>query len=281
MDKRQPVTRIRRIVVGIDASPSSLAALEAAVRLAGELEAELEGLFVEDVNLLRFAELPFTRVVDTLLGCPRPFESADVEHDLKARAERARRALARLAGTRVTWKFRVARGNVEDEFLAAARSADLVSLGFAGVGQAGGARAGSLARRAAREVRASVLLLREHKPAGTPVAVCYEEGPEGERALFTATALARAQGSDLTVMTFAGDDEEARKIEAAVVKIVNDWKPEPRFLHLTAAGGRDLRAAARAARGGILVVGAASALAHRESLRSLVEGCACSLLLTR
>ncbi|MFQ5959046.1 MAG: universal stress protein [Alphaproteobacteria bacterium] len=281
MDKREPAARIRRIVVGIDASPSSLAALEAAVRLASELEAELEGLFIEDENLLRFAGLPFTRVVDSLLGSPRPFESADIEHDLRSRAERARKALAQAAGTRVTWTFRVARGRVEDELLAAARRADLLSLGFFGARPAGAARAGSLARRAAREATASVLLLRQHKAAGTPVAVCYEEGPEGERALLSAAALARAQDSGFTVMTFAADDEEAREIERSVAELLSDWKLEPRFLHLGTAGGRDLRAAARAACGGILVVGADSALDHGEVLRSLVENCACSLLLTR
>ncbi len=281
MAKRAPATGIRRIVVGLDASPASLAALEMAVRLARALEAEIEGLFVEDENLLRFAGLPFTRVVDTLSGSPRPFESADVEHDLKARAERAHRALAKAAGTRVAWKFRVARGRVEDEFLAAAQRGDLLSLGFFGARSAGGGRAGSLARRAARDAPASVLLLRRHKAPGTPVAVCYEEGAEGERALLFAATLARVQGGDLTVMTFAGDEPEVRAIERAVAKHLSDQTIERRFLHLASAGGQGLRAAARAARGGVLVVGADTALVHGEVLRSLVENCACSLLLLR
>ena len=199
MKRSQPRTRseIRRILVGLDASPSSYAALEAAVSLARELEAEIEGLFVEDVNLLRFAGLSFTRVVDAASARPRAFEPADLEHALRARAEQARRMLAAAAGTRISWSFRVARGKVESEFLAAARKADLVSLGFVGDRPAGGTAAGSLARRAVFDSSRSVLLLRQRQSAGAPVALCLDKGPKGVRALDCAASLAKAQGGPL------------------------------------------------------------------------------------
>ena len=50
--------QMRRILVAVDASPHSLAALDAALRLAADLEAEIIGLFVEDINLLRLAGMP-------------------------------------------------------------------------------------------------------------------------------------------------------------------------------------------------------------------------------
>ncbi|MGD9028912.1 MAG: universal stress protein, partial [Anaerolineae bacterium] len=52
---------IRRILIALDASSHSIAALRAAARLASSLEAELHGLFVEDINLLRAAGLPMAR----------------------------------------------------------------------------------------------------------------------------------------------------------------------------------------------------------------------------
>ena len=42
-----------RVLVALDPSPFGLAALEAAIQWAAELQAELQGLFVEDVNLVR------------------------------------------------------------------------------------------------------------------------------------------------------------------------------------------------------------------------------------
>ncbi|MGI9243387.1 MAG: universal stress protein, partial [Verrucomicrobiales bacterium] len=48
----------RRILIGLDSSPTSLRGLAAAAEMAARLDAELVGLFVEDDNLLRLARLP-------------------------------------------------------------------------------------------------------------------------------------------------------------------------------------------------------------------------------
>ena len=47
--------KIRRVIVGLDPALRSRALLEAAVELAGQMEAELLGLFVENQDLLHFA----------------------------------------------------------------------------------------------------------------------------------------------------------------------------------------------------------------------------------
>ena len=49
---------IARILVALDASPASVAAAAAAASLAGRLHAELEGVFVEDADLLALAAYP-------------------------------------------------------------------------------------------------------------------------------------------------------------------------------------------------------------------------------
>ena len=66
---------IRRILVAVDASTHSLAALEAASVLAEVLNAELVGIFVEDINLLRLAGLPFAREVRYQSALDRPLRS--------------------------------------------------------------------------------------------------------------------------------------------------------------------------------------------------------------
>ena len=55
MNERELEPTIRRILVALDASPHSQAALQAASELAAALKAELVGIFVEDVNLLHLA----------------------------------------------------------------------------------------------------------------------------------------------------------------------------------------------------------------------------------
>lgn len=53
-----------RVLIALDANLRSLDALRLAAELAARLEAELLALFVEDVNLIRLAGLPFAREVD-------------------------------------------------------------------------------------------------------------------------------------------------------------------------------------------------------------------------
>ncbi|MGD8821809.1 MAG: universal stress protein, partial [Anaerolineales bacterium] len=61
-------TRVERILVAVDASSHSRAALEAAAELAASLEVELVGIFVEDINLMRLAELPIAVEIETPTG---------------------------------------------------------------------------------------------------------------------------------------------------------------------------------------------------------------------
>ncbi len=101
---------IRRILVALDVSTHSLAALEAAVELAGRVEAEIEGLFVEDINLMRLAELPIALQLSLPTGLQRRIDAAVIEQEMRALAAEARNALETAAErTRVRWSFRVVR----------------------------------------------------------------------------------------------------------------------------------------------------------------------------
>ena len=63
MNESEPNLAIRRILIALDASTHSLAALHAAAEMAANMQAELIGLFVEDENLLHLAGLPFAQEV--------------------------------------------------------------------------------------------------------------------------------------------------------------------------------------------------------------------------
>ena len=123
---------IFRVLVALDASVRDLSALEATADLAGGIPVELLGLFVEDINLLRLAALPFAREVAYGSAGDRPFDVQSLERDFRTQAERLRRSLAleayRLRGT---WSFRVVRGDLAVELTQAARDVDLLVFGEA------------------------------------------------------------------------------------------------------------------------------------------------------
>ena len=118
---------IRRITV-VQEPARSARALGAVVEAAAALEAELLGLFLEDVDLLHFAGLPFAREIGASAR-PRGLDVQTMERRLRSQAQEARRALAAAAeGKPVRWSFRVERGSVLAQVRSALADADLVVL---------------------------------------------------------------------------------------------------------------------------------------------------------
>ncbi len=124
---------IKRILVAIDASPHSLAALETATRFASRFHAELVGIFVEDINLVRLSEMPFSSEMGYYSATRRPINYSEIIRQLKVQARWAQRAIELLAErANIAWSFRTVRGIVASELLSAATEADLIVLGKAG-----------------------------------------------------------------------------------------------------------------------------------------------------
>lgn len=125
---------IRRITV-VQESVQAIRALDAVAAAAAALEAELTGLFVEDVGLLHFAGLPFAREIGVFSA--QPLDVSTMERRLRSQAEEARRALAAAAeGKPLRWSFRIERGSLLAQVRSALADADLVIL----LGDRGGQR---------------------------------------------------------------------------------------------------------------------------------------------
>lgn len=119
--------RIRRIVVRLDPAPRSRAVLDAAAALAGALEAELVGLFVENVDLLHFAGLPFAHEIGFPSATRRALDVAGMERALRTRARQARELMARVGERNaVQWSFQIAPAASETPPPALVAEADLV-----------------------------------------------------------------------------------------------------------------------------------------------------------
>lgn len=124
--------KIRRIVVGLERAPRNRDLLDASAALAGRMEAELVGLFVENIDLLHFAGLPFACEVGTVSAARRGLDVGSMERTLRTLAQEAQQSLAAAAGrVPVRWSFRVVRCSAATGLLAAATEADLVVANIA------------------------------------------------------------------------------------------------------------------------------------------------------
>lgn len=216
---------IRRILVALDGSPHSQAALEAAAHLAELLRAELMGVFVEDVNLLRLAELPFAQEVRRHTATIEKLELRYLHRQLRRQAEQAQADLKRVANAHaLPATFRVARGPVSAEVLAAALEADLLALGR--ISHAGPPRLGSTAKTAVAQTNRPVLLMRPGLPFDQPILLIYDGSPGAERALEVAAYLAGENGR-LQVLLWAENAQQALAQEQAIRQ-----SQQPKGLHL-------------------------------------------------
>lgn len=204
--------QIRRILVALDASPGSLVAARAAVALAALLDAELAGLFVEDPVLLRLSRSPVARQVDLLTAAVDRLESHQVETQLRAQANRAKRILMRLAEEAgLEWSFRVARGAVAQEIQNATSEDDLVSLGRVGWSLRQHRLLGTTARQLLAQPRRRTLLSKTKGEIRPPVVVLFDDSPAAHEALDLAVDLFAAVRDGLTVMLIGGDPIELRR----------------------------------------------------------------------
>jgi hypothetical protein len=81
------------------------------MRLAKKMEAELLGLFIEDVDLLRLAALPLAAEVGHASIQRRALDRARLERTLQAQAASLRQALAAALDPDIAWSFRIARAS--------------------------------------------------------------------------------------------------------------------------------------------------------------------------
>lgn len=120
----------QRILVVFDASTHSRKTLELALQMAVKLNAELIGLFIEDINLFRLTALPCALEIRFPLAMETQPEATRLARELKVRAQQTQETLAALAEqSQVRWSFQVVRGHLKAELLAAAAEVNWLLLG--------------------------------------------------------------------------------------------------------------------------------------------------------
>ncbi|MDH4173916.1 MAG: hypothetical protein OEV97_09260 [Betaproteobacteria bacterium] len=159
--------RIRRVVACF--APGRVARPELVAALAREMQAEFLGLFIEDIELLRFASLPFAREIGFPSAELRAFDLAALERQLRAQASALELALAAILGPAAAgWTFRVARASPVNAVEAALAEGHAPALL---IPPGGNVRA---ARRQVKRPELTPAAIKEWLAAGTPVVILPE-----------------------------------------------------------------------------------------------------------
>ena len=251
---------MRRILVTLDSSGGSLAALEGAAMMAAELGAELSGLFVEDANLLRLAALPVSSEIGFASARARNLSRGTVERTFRHLAEEARRALIDAAErARVRWSFDITRGTVVGEALRAVNQDEASSRATASM---------------ASNPAGSVVLL-QARPCTAPrgrALIIMDGGHHSLQALPTALELAaQSCTDDLLLLVVTDSVFEARSQIRRARRIIEADGDSAAVHGMGRARVADLVALAENEGCGTLIFSASAGLLSGDQLAKLVE----------
>jgi len=264
--------QFRRVVVAVDGTPTSLAALEATCELASAWGAEVVGLFVEDTNLLRMASLPFAREVGSHSGAHRAVNPAQFERQFRSQAERARNTLWYIAERlRLSASFHVARGSVKGELLKALGDADMLSMGKGGRSVTARLGLGTNAKAVAAGAGGIVLFLSHVASVSGPPAVIYDGSELGNKALGAAGELARALGSALIVLCPAETGPGIKELEERAKDALDKQDSVLEFRQVLTQNVPDIARYVRFSGANVAVIPAKSPVLPREAIETLLS----------
>jgi nucleotide-binding universal stress UspA family protein len=279
MSQADRLEEIRRILIALDASPSSLAALKMAAELANRHQAELIGIYVEDINLLRSADLPFSREVGVYSAIARTLDKHQIESELRTQARRVEQMLSRIArSTNLRWSFRNVRGSIHSELINAARETDLIILGKRG--WSAGVRIGSTARHLAALAPVRSMIMERTVHPGTPILVVYDGSEQSQKALKTAGRICQAE-SQLTILIPAPSQEIAERLYQQIETWVSDQEFQVQFRWVPDMDERRIGSIAKSQGCEIVILPADSPQLHPEAISRMLEKADCAVLFVR
>ncbi|MGD8351055.1 MAG: hypothetical protein PVI79_17540 [Gammaproteobacteria bacterium] len=126
--------RTRTVIVAADVCGYSLPIVNLAVEIAASADSKLQGLFVEDEDLLLLSGSPLTREISLTTASARPTSTDRLQRTLKSVARQFEDSLRREAqASKIAWSYEYVRGRIRDFGLKPKLEADFTVIGRSGL----------------------------------------------------------------------------------------------------------------------------------------------------
>ncbi len=273
--------KIHRISVALDCSPHSRASLVAAAEIAAILHAELLGIFVEDINLIRMAELPFCQEIHIHTARSEPLDTLKLERLLRLQAKEAydlfRETALRFG---LPYTFRTLRGPVPSEVLTAALESDLLALGRSGRTPVCRKGLGSTAKKAVEEATTNILLAHSGVKPDGPILVVFDGSRGSIRSLETACSIASAKNT-LHIFLITNTESASLRLREETLSIIGDWKEKAELHVLPWTDSTMLAQCIHMTGPGLIVLSDSSEAVSRETVYRLIDSTNYPVLLVK
>jgi nucleotide-binding universal stress UspA family protein len=268
---------IHSILAAVDATLDSASVVETAAQLALGFNAELNGIFVEDINLLRLAGLPFARELSWSTAMELQLDYQRMERALRGHAAHAQQAVVNIT-TRLQLhaSLQIVRGKVAQELIRATENVDLFILGKGR--EARGARIGKIARQVIRQAHSSVLLVNQDGQHYKAVMTIFTGDDRSAQVLDAAVQLARAVYKPLLVLIPAAGASVFQQLREQCRHTLGQGPPPVTFRPVAGMESCFNQKIIRDEGVGMVVIGAETAASVLETRLAKLE---CSALIVR
>ena len=263
---------IKRILVALDSSATNKNTLQVATALASKLKAQLQALFVEDINLLHLAELPFAREVSASTYSARQLTLADMEKQLSGQVRRLRQMVDQAAlQSKLPVEFTVLRGPVAHELCTAVQQMDLLVVGKNTQLLRHSEKLGNITRDMLTSSKCSLLLLQHGASLERPVAVVFTGSETSRRALQLGMQLAQGDHDQLSVLYPQAPAANQQSWQDEVTTFAQAYDISPKHIFLQENTPPAILNALAACNGRILLLEADQDTFTAEQLQSLLQ----------
>lgn len=214
-------SEFRRILVAVDTSSHSRAALRAAADLAKKMEANIHGLFVHDETWQQISRLPALRTIDELTGRSSAIEKRALENQIELLKRRLRRQIESISRKHnLSHSWESVQGRVEDAILEASKDVDLITIGRRGSSFPQQKKLGSSAKAIIKTADKPILILKKGLMLGENIMSVYDGSEESKRCLRIALSMAEKNDSKLNILVIGNGPvtDSDKALEEVVAK---------------------------------------------------------------
>ena len=265
---------IQRVAIALDASLQSSQALQAAAEMAASLQVELEGIFIEDINLIHLAELPFAREIRPASMTEETVNLQRMEQELRSLARQQQQKLELVAREKgIRCSFRSRRGQIKAELMNAVTEVDVLTL--------------------CRPVHRSAVFSRETigytmpaavspmQQARSSVSVIFGRAENEKKAVLAAARLADRLDQDISVLLTGDTDAETADLQREAETILGSQAQEVNYIRLSGSQISDLVIATVSSNSRVLLVSSNNSLVTGGQLWPYLEQVSCPVLIVR
>ncbi len=278
-DSEKAIT-IGRILVAVDYSNRSDAALEAAAMFAKITKANIHGIYVQEEHWEHINRRPSATFINGLTGKTQLLEENRLDSEVKMIAKRLQRKLKSISRQHeIAHSWESIRGQVIEEILKAGKEADLITIGRRGSSTLRKKKLGSTAKAIIEQSEKPVLVLAESHFLGRAVTVVYDTSKESQKSLRLGLSIAEKNKSVLAVLVVDNHAEDETYRNKEVEQIIDEARVPVDVTTINQINIGNLIGLIKRQNPGLVIIPKKQPLLHDGSPEVLLHYLRCAVLL--